>query len=158
MDSIRRDIDGMMSSLIEGQRSDVSDADSFCQPEGIYALTNAEQVAIGRLRRVAMRAGVSMDALVDELLADRWTPTPPPSETATALVSEVRGLLEKLASDIPAQMAQRMESAFLGMASTGLSSSGSVVVGSLPCVTPCTRLSEVPSYRTKRMRTPRVKL
>ncbi|MCU0691657.1 MAG: hypothetical protein MUF54_09670 [Polyangiaceae bacterium] len=121
--------------------------------EAFSGLTVREQVAIGRLRRTAMRNGLTLDELVDDLLAERATPTPPACETATALVTEVKGLLEQLASEIPAQMARQMEAALRDMASVAPGARGADTLGQLmrPAASGRPKGREVTSYREKRV-------
>jgi hypothetical protein len=66
-----------------------------------------------RLRAAATAAGVTPAALLDELLTRRAPPAPPPPAPEPG--ADMRGLLERLAADIPAQFARGVESAFRDM-------------------------------------------
>jgi hypothetical protein len=76
--------------------------------EARLVLTPAEEAAVQRLKAAAAGAGKPLAAFVDDLLGQS---RPAPKETSM-LVEEVRGLFEKLATDIPAHLGRGMEAAF----------------------------------------------
>jgi hypothetical protein len=123
------------------------------------ALTNAEQTALDRLRQAAAEAGCEIDLFVDQLL-DKRNIRPVP-EDATTLVGEVKDLFDKLTTDIPAQLARGMETAFREMVPR---LAAAPPAGSRPATgAGIVRKEEagpreVPSYRSKRRKTKRVKL
>jgi hypothetical protein len=126
-------------------------------------LTEAELAAVDRLKDAAAEAGTTLEALVDELLKGRGAP-PVQAEAAT-LVGEVKELFEKLATDIPTQMARGMETAFRNLAPRIAAPSQPAAVPGAP--RPAANVGlvrkeagprEVPSYRSKRRKTKRVKL
>jgi hypothetical protein len=75
--------------------------------EGVSA---PDRAAIDRLRTLAAQRGMTLTELVDDLLSARKLPESEAS--ASALFGEVKGLFEKLATDIPTQLARGMEPAF----------------------------------------------
>jgi hypothetical protein len=138
-------------------------------PPGL-AVSEAEGVAIGRLRAAADKEGLALEAFVDVLLrehADRAT-----AEVNSVVVGEVKGLFERLATDIPAHLARGMEAAFRDLVPR-LAAQGpppSAAVGATPAAAqsaaaPAVGLTrvesapkEVPSYQSRRRKTPRVDL
>jgi hypothetical protein len=127
------------------------------------ALTAAELAAVDRLKDAAAEAGTTLEALVDELLKDREAP-PVHTEAAT-LVGEVKELFEKLATDIPTQMARGMETAFRNLApriatppQPAAGPGAPRPAASVGLVRKEAGPREVPSYRSKRRKTKRVKL
>jgi hypothetical protein len=126
-----------------------------------WALSDAEQVAVGRLRGAAMREGMPLTRFVDVLLRGYETPAPRPSREAAALVSEVKVLLEKLASDLPSKVAVSMSEM---LRATRAREEPSPRTGEyLPAepthvLSPAYAVSSVPSYRTRRAKAPRVAL
>ncbi len=122
----------------------------------------AEAAAIERLRKAAAEAGVTLDALVDDLLRERGVPSAR-RETA-ALFGEVKELFEKLATDIPTQMARGMETAFRDLAPRIASEPSPAAYGGqrpaakVGLVRKDAGPREVPSYRSRRRKTKRVKL
>ncbi len=135
-------------------------------------LTAGEGAAIDRLRLAAGEAGMTLEAFVDELLTRAGSPSS--EDSSTALAGEVRGLFEKLATDIPTQLAKGMEAAFrnmgprLSQATTVAGASAPATARSAPSRPPpaanvelvrkgnATR--EVASYRSRRRRSKRHKL
>jgi hypothetical protein len=128
--------------------------------------TPDEQAAMLRLRRAAAGAGVTVAALVDELMREKSIRPPPEdggdAEDAAALVGEIKALFEKLASDIPTQLARGMETAFCKMAPRLAAVSPAVpksaAAAGVGLVRKETAEREVPSYRSRRRKTRRVKL
>ncbi len=131
------------------------------EPAPAPVLAAPEQRALDRLRQAAEAAGKPVDELVDELLRKDTAPAP------MALAGEVKGLFEKLATDIPAQLARGMESAFRDM----MPRLSSVAPPSAPAAARPSAASavdlvvrkdaaprEVPSYRSRRRKSKRVKL
>jgi hypothetical protein len=130
-------------------------------------LTAGELRAIARLRHAADADGVSVERFVDSLLKERGAPTEP---DATALLGEVRGLFEQLASSLPSQLAQGIETAMRDLsprelpAGTPKTSTPTPAQQSRPeapspelvPVTPASR--EVASYRSRRKKSARLKL
>ncbi len=145
-------------------RLDEQDATPLIAPGEAPAPVAAEQAAIDRLRHAAAAAGMPLDSFVDDLLRDRGI-RPAPEDT-TALVSEVKGLFEKLATDIPAQLARGMETAFRAMVprlASGQPPALSPTAPSPPASVGLVRKEdagprEVPSYRSRRCKTKRIKL
>jgi hypothetical protein len=137
-------------------------ASEQAQPEE-PGLTAAERAVLDRLREAATEAGVSLDAFVDDRLGER--PAPPAEETTAALVGEVRGLFEKLATDIPTQLARGMETAFRDMvprlstgAPAGAPQQRPSAAASVDLVQKEAGPREVASYRSRRRKTKRKKL
>ncbi len=122
--------------------------------------TPGERAAMVRLRRAAAGAGLTVDALVDELMRERGI-RPPPEDT-TALVGEIKALFEKLASDIPAQLARGMETAFCKMAprlaADPPAACGAAKAAGVGLVRKEAADREVPSYRSRRRKQKLVKL
>jgi len=155
-------------------------ASSEPSPAGKAPVTPAELAALERLRGVAAAAGTSVEAVVDELLRARDAP-PAANANANAanaaIAGEVKDLFEKLAIDIPAQLAQGMQAAFRGMVpSAPLPAQGGAPAAPPPAVAapqltpsapaaavavvvqPTRTEREVPSYKSRRRKTHRVKL
>ena len=106
---------------------------------------------------------MTLDLLVDELLKERKV-RPAQRDTA-ALVGEVKELFEKLATDIPTQMARGMETAFRDLAPRIASAPPPAAaygvqrpVANVGLVRKDSGPREVPSYRSRRRKTKRVKL
>jgi hypothetical protein len=125
----------------------------------LVELGDRERAAIDRLRLAAAQAQMSLDELVDELLSKH---RPDPNLSASAMVAEVKGLFERLATDIPAQLARGMESAFrdmvprIGSAPVRAEAAQSTVGVDLVVKPAAPR--EVASYQSRRGKSPRVKL
>jgi hypothetical protein len=123
------------------------------------ALTEKEWPAIERLRQAAADAGMELDEFVDELLARH---RPDSAAAASAMVAEVKGLFERLATDIPTQLARGMESAFrdlvprLGTAPPRVESPPASAGVDLVLKPAAPR--EVASYQSRRGKSTRVKL
>jgi hypothetical protein len=117
--------------------------------------------AIERLRRAAARAGMTLDAFVDALLekGDPQKSVPPPP---LPLATEVKELFEKLATDIPAQLARGMEAAFRGivprLSSTEASPRPTPAAETIELIASPPAPKEVPSYESRRRKSARVKL
>jgi hypothetical protein len=121
----------------------------------------SERAILERLRTASHQAGMELGAFVDELLAQRTAKAP--ADATAALMGEVRGLFERLATDIPAQMALGMQNAFRDIvprlspaavsapASPAAAAAVELVVGEA-------KPREVPSYRSRRSKTTKVKL
>ena len=138
------------------------------------AVSEADQRVLERLRGAAAVAGVSVERFVDELLREREAPTvprpaPEASAVATAaVVTEVKGLFEKLATDIPTQLARGMESAFrdlvprLGTPAAGAPPAAAAprpsAAAAVELVQKAPAKREVSNYRAKRRKAARVKL
>jgi len=133
------------------------------EPEEGRPGTDADTAAIERLRQAAAAAGVTLDALVDDLLQDREERLA--QKDTAALVGEFKELFEKLATDIPTQMARGMETAFRDLApriaSAPPPAAGYKTPRPAANVGPVRKDAgprEVPSYRSRRRKTKRVKL
>jgi hypothetical protein len=125
--------------------------------------TPGEQAAMIRLRQAAAGAGLTVEALVDELLREKSIQSPPEDgEDAASLVGEIKVLFEKLASDIPAQLARGMETAFSRMAPRLAAEPPAVAktpkTAGVGLVRKESAEREVPSYRSRRRKSKRVKL
>jgi len=125
----------------------------------------AEQGVLIRLKQAAAEAGMELSEFVDELLAGRRAQ--PAVADTSALVGEVRDLFQKLASDIPAQLARGMETAFREMVpriAGGTPQPQSAQFGARPPASggivrkESTAPREVQDYRNKRRKSRRVKL
>jgi len=149
-----------------------SDAHATAEPAAAEAqatdLTAGELRAIARLRHAADADGVSVERFVDSLLKERGAPTEP---DATALLGEVRGLFEQLASSLPSQLAQGIETAMRDLSprelpvgtppktSTPTPAQQSRPEAPSPELVPVTPASrEVASYRSRRKKSARLKL
>lgn len=135
------------------------------EPSLAQPLTAEEALVLARLREAAKRANMTLAAFVDGLLRPAAEPRPDP---ATTLVLEMKGLFDKLASDIPAHFARGIENAFRDLtprlatttpASTPASAEiqPTVAAAGVDLVQkPSPR--EVPDYNSRRRKSPRVKL
>jgi hypothetical protein len=144
--------------------------DSSAEPEGDRPppdpWTPGERDVMIRLRHAAAGAGLTVEELVDRLMREKGVRPPPEdggdAEDAAALVGEIKALFEKLASDIPAQLARGMETAFCKMAPRLAAVSPAVpksaAAAGVGLVRKETAEREVPSYRSRRRKTRRVKL
>lgn len=126
-------------------------------------LDASEQAALERLRAAADDAGMELLPFVDKLLAEHASPAPP--DPATALAGEVKGLFEKLATDIPAHLARGMEAAFRDLAprlaappAAAAGASRARPAASVEIVQKPAAPREVKSYASRRQKTRRVKL
>jgi hypothetical protein len=126
-------------------------------------LADVERAVLDKLREAATEAGVTLDAFVDERLGER--PDPPPEESTAALVGEVRGLFEKLATDIPTQLARGMETAFRDMVPRLSTGAPAVAPAPRPSAAASVELvqkeagpREVESYKSRRRKTKRRRL
>jgi hypothetical protein len=136
-------------------------------------ISDVDSGAIARLRAAAQKEGLALDAFVEVLLrehADRA------SAEVNSVVGEVKGLFERLATDIPAHLARGMEAAFRDLvprlaAPAAPATRPSAAVsgataearpGAAAPVVGLTRVEsapkEVPSYQSRRRKTPRVDL
>ncbi len=122
-------------------------------------LSDKEWAAVERLRQAAAEAGVGLDELVEDLLAEH---RPDSTAAASAMVAEVKGLFERLATDIPSQLARGMESAFrdlvprLGNASPR--GEAPPAAAGVDLVLKPAAPREVASYQSRRGKSTRVKL
>lgn len=133
------------------------------EDDAAAAPTAQDQAALDRLRAAAAQAGQPFDAFVDRLLREHHERAA--AASSTALADEVKGLFEKLATDIPTQLARGMESALRNMAVRRSSRPPPAPVSAGPAATPDveivqkdTATREVPSYRSRRRRAKIVKL
>jgi hypothetical protein len=123
--------------------------------------TERERLALAKLREAADEAGSDLVAFVDELLRLRTSQSG--LEPAAALVGEVKGLFERLATDIPTHLARGMEAAFRDLVPR-LSSAQPASVASRPAAPDVTLVQtqaaprEVASYASRRQKTQRIKL
>ena len=127
--------------------------------DGSPTLTTSEQAALDRLRIAALGAGVSAEALVEALLK-REPATAAPNEDTVALVSEVRELCNRLANDVPTQLARRIDIALREARPRYTFDPSQVVHGAAPVaggshtglvqVSSDVASKEVGNYRTKR--------
>jgi hypothetical protein len=76
-------------------------------------LTAMERGGLDKLRRASNEANMPLDAFVDGLLAPRAAQ---PVADASMLAGEVKGFFDRLATEIPAQLARGMEAAFRDLA------------------------------------------
>lgn len=125
------------------------------------ALSAPEARALDRLRRAAEAVGKPVDELVEHLLRGVSAPA------AAGLAEEVKGLFEKLATDIPVQLARGMESVFRDMMPRiGAGAAAGAAPEARPAASPAVDLvvrkesgpREVASYRSRRGAARRVKL
>jgi hypothetical protein len=120
----------------------------------------ADLAAIERLRNAAARAGMSLGAFVDDLLNRSASTVPAPASPAP-LATEVKELFDKLATDIPAQLARGMEAAFRNIVprlSTTEPSTRPAAAPMIELVAAPATPKEVPSYESRRRKSARVKL
>ncbi|MDH5672160.1 MAG: hypothetical protein OEZ06_08425 [Myxococcales bacterium] len=147
-------------------------------PLAIANITAEEWAALQRLRDAATAAGLGVGALVDNLLGERApVPAPaPPVDSTAALMGEVRGLFERLATDIPAQMALGMQNAFQDIvprlaasapappapmpaaAAAAAPTPSAAAAASIELVAQPAKPREVPSYRNRRRKAAKMKL
>ena len=132
-------------------------------------LDPVERAVLARLRSAAAAEGVDLESFVNQLLAPpapAVAAAPPAPAAAPALAGEVKELFERLAVDIPAQLARGMEAAFRDLGPR-------IASRARPAVPPAPRPSaaasaelvmteakprEVPSYRSRRAKSTRRKL
>ena len=134
------------------------------------AVSEAERKVLERLHRAARAAGVSLTEFTDRLLdapAPVPVPAPPP---APALAGDFKDLFEKLATDIPTQLARGMEAAFKDIAprlAAGVAPAAAPVGAPAPRPSAAASVDivvkqagprEVASYRSRRQKSKRVKL
>jgi hypothetical protein len=146
-----------------GLRSAASPARPDDAPPGVM-LTDDDQLAIAKLRSAAAETGLELLSFVEELLAARAS-QPRVDPAASALVGEVKGLFERLATDIPTHLARGMEAAFrdlvprLGRAETALSARDAIPAASgVEIVQKQSAPREVATYASRRQKARRVKL
>lgn len=94
---------------VEGQKRP-EEATSGVTTEGAFGVTEAERRVLERLRVSAASTGLSVEELVERLLERPFARSE--AHPAGEIVLEVRGLFEKLATDIPTHLARGMEAAF----------------------------------------------
>jgi len=124
------------------------------------AIDPTELSVLDRLRTAARASGLPIGSFLDELLRDRAVRGD--AATSAALVGEVRGLFERLATDIPTQLARGLESAFrdlvprvaAGTAPIAQPRAAEVAIVRSAPETP----REVQSYQSRRRKAPIVKL
>lgn len=129
-------------------------------------VSDEELEVLGRLREAATLAGMGLTPFVDGLLVPssaRPAEVPAPS---AALAGDVKDLFERLATDIPAQLARGMEAAFRDLAprigrrpsAPAPKPPSASAAASVELVVTQAGPREVPSYRSRRAKTKRVKL
>ncbi|RLB52766.1 MAG: hypothetical protein DRJ42_13895 [Deltaproteobacteria bacterium] len=132
------------------------------------AVTDAERAVLDRLTAASVGAGLDLETFVEGLLnpAAPAAPPMPPS----ALAGEVKDLFEKLATDIPTQLARGMEAAFRDLAPRIAAGAAPVASAPAAAARPSAAASaelvikqptgprEVATYRSRRSKTKRVKL
>jgi hypothetical protein len=162
-ESFEQAFSNLVSQPLAEAESGFAEPEPEPEPEEEQPEPDAETAAIERLRQAAAAAGVTLDALVDDLLQDREER--PAQKDAAALVGEFKELFEKLATDIPTQMARGMETAFRDLAPRVASAPPPAAAYEAP--RPAANVGlvrkdagprEVPSYRSRRRKTKRVKL
>jgi hypothetical protein len=125
-------------------------------------LTDVERRVLDRLRRAADAASMSLEAFVD-LKLGAATVKPPELVETSLLASELKGFFERLATEIPTQLARGMEAAFRDMSPRAAAAAPAAP----PAMTPSADVElvvreatprEVSSYQSKRRKTERVKL
>jgi hypothetical protein len=123
-----------------------------------------------RIQQAALDAGMPLDAFVDELLRDRIVQEE--VDANAALMTEVKGLFEQLATNIPSQLARGMEAAFrdmmprlvtpaqptAAMSAQPAAAPRPPVAAQIELVKKDTGPREVESYRSRRRKGKRVKL
>lgn len=126
------------------------------------SLSEEDWRAIERVRSAAQGAGMPLATFVDGLLEDRKD-----SGEAGALAGELKGLFEKLATDIPTHLARGMEAAFRDLAprvaapppgQSLAAASRPRAAASVELVQKEAKPREVADYRSKRRKAARVKL
>lgn len=132
-----------------------------------------ERAVLAKLSRAAAEEGLRLDVFVDRMLASRTDAQAAPAiAPASLFVGEVKGLFERLAADIPMQLARGMEAAFrdlaprVGGASVPAHAPGPVAApapqrpaaADIEIVQKEGAAREVASYQSKRRKTERVKL
>jgi len=122
-------------------------------------LSEKEWAAVERLRQAAADAGIGLDELVEDLLAEH---RPDSAAAASAMVAEVKGLFERLATDIPTQLARGMESAFRDLVprigSAPLKVDAPPAAAGVDLVLKPAAPREVATYQSRRGKSTRVKL
>jgi hypothetical protein len=123
--------------------------------------TEEEQRALAKLRAAADDAGSELLPFVDELLRMRASPSG--AEPSAALAGEVKGLFERLATDIPTHLARGMEAAFRDLVPrlSGAQAAGPAARQPAPdvgLVQTQAAPREVASYASRRHKTQRIKL
>lgn len=98
------------TTLAETTLADATSEEQLA-PEPVAPVVSSEEaLVLERLRQAAEIAGLPLVAFVDSLLQARAAP--PAVDAAAGFAGEVKDLFEKLATNIPAQLALGMESAF----------------------------------------------
>jgi hypothetical protein len=136
-------------------------------PEPSPRDTMIERV-VARLGAAAEKEGLSLEAFVEQLLEERAARAHP--DVGAAVAGEVKGLFERLATDIPAHLAKGMEAAFRDLVPR-LVSGPAAAPAPAPAHSPTPAAAvdlqivsgertpkEVPSYQSQRRKTSRVKL
>ena len=122
--------------------------------------TEAERAVLVRLRDAADRAGMDLEQFVDRLLSGGER------RGDVAVADEVKGLFDRLATDIPVQLAQGIEAAFREMLprlsavtpARAAASENPRPPAPAPVLAQPAGPREVPSYRAKRKTVPLPKL
>jgi hypothetical protein len=124
-----------------------------------HELGEKEWAAVERLRQAAADAGIGLDELVEDLLVQH---RPDSTAAASAMVAEVKGLFERLATDIPTQLARGMESAFRDLVprlgSAPAKGEAPPAAAGVELVLKPAAPREVASYQSRRGKSTRVKL
>lgn len=131
-------------------------------PTAPTTVSDAELRALRRLREAASRSGLELETFVERLLAPEAEPVKT-NDSTSALVGEMKGLFERLATDIPAHLARGMEVAFRDLAprlASGTPASATRARPTADVVLASTSAAprEVQSYASRRQKTARVKL
>jgi len=124
-----------------------------------------ERRVLDRLRRAAAEAGLELEPFVESVLGST-RPAPEKEDSTSALVGEMKGLFERLATDIPAHLARGMEVAFRdiaprlanGAAPQSTNEGRPRVSASVELVAVEAGPREVGSYASRRQKTARLKL
>jgi hypothetical protein len=134
---------------------------------GVEPTTEGERAILKRLQTAAEQAGLGLEAFVDKLLGPRAAP--PIEETTVALMGEVHGLFERLATAIPAQLALGMQNAFRDIVPRLAAAQPAVpaardyapvpaAAASVGLVMTEAKPREVPSYDSRRRKAAKMKL
>lgn len=148
--------------------------DSNIIGSAIPGLTKGESQALIQLRAAAEEEGLTVAAFVDQLLSHRKAVgmATAKKEDSPAIAGEVKGLFEKLATDIPAHFARGMEAAFrdlvpriapasgVGAAPVAASPrpSAASAAADIEIVMTEAKPREVEDYRARRRKSKRIKL
>jgi hypothetical protein len=151
----------MDGAALPGPAASEPTSAAACAPTDLPEVTVAERTVLERLKRAADEAGMGLEAFVDDLLR------PGPAKAAAPnIATELKGLFEKLATDIPTHMARGMEAAFrdrvprLAVAGPAPASAerAPAAIAKLEMVRKEAGPREVADYRSRRKRAAPVKL